>query len=613
MCGITGWVDLEKDLGPQYPVVEEMSRTLEKRGPDASGFWASSHALIAHRRLAIIDPAGGAQPMIRRRDGWNYVITYNGELYNTAELRKELENRGYRFLSSCDTEVLLVSYMEWGPDCVERLNGIYAFGIWDERASSLFLARDRFGVKPLFYALRGGSLIFASELKAMLAHPLVKPEVDAEGLAEVFALGPARTPGIGVFKNVSEVKPAHCLTFDPEGVHTRRYWQLDSRPHDDGPDVTRAKVRELVVDSIERQFVSDVPVCTFLSGGLDSSAITALAAKWFARTDVKVLHTYSIDYRDNEKYFTQSLFQPDADAPWVRRMSEAFGTRHHYTTVDTEQVVDALERATEARDLPGMADIDSSLWLFCKEVKKGATVALSGECADEVFGGYPWFHVERLMNSGTFPWSINFDVRKSVMSAGLIETIRPDEYAAARYAQTLAEVPRLPGESPVDERRRELFYLNFTWFMQTLLDRKDRMSMAHGLEVRVPYCDHRLVQYVWNIPWEIKMFKGREKGLLRSALEGILPDNVLYRKKSPYPKTHNPLYEKTVKERLVEVLNDPSSPILPLIDKNAILGMMKESSDTGKPFFGQLMAQPQLYAWLLQIDFWMRKYKVSLV
>lgn len=613
MCGITGWTDLKNDLSSQFPVVEEMSRTLEKRGPDASGAWTSPHALIAHRRLAIIDPAGGAQPMIRTRDGWNYVITYNGELYNTAELRKELENRGYRFLSSCDTEVLLVSYMEWGPACVDRLNGIYAFGIWDERASSLFLARDRFGVKPLFYALRGSSMIFASELKAMLAHPLVKPEVGTEGLAEVFSLSPARTPGIGVFRDVSELKPAHCLVFDPDGVHIRRYWQLESRPHEDGPDVTRARVRELVIDSIERQFVSDVPVCTFLSGGLDSSAITALAARWFARTDARVLHTYSIDYRDNDKYFTQSLFQPDSDAPWVRRMSEEFGTHHHYITVDTEQVADALERAVEARDLPGMADIDSSLWLFCKEVKKGATVALSGECADEVFGGYPWFHVERLMNSGTFPWSINSAVRKSVMSAGLIEAVKPEEYAAARYEETLAEVPRLPGESPLDERRRELFYLNFTWFMQTLLDRKDRMSMAHGLEVRVPYCDHRLVQYVWNIPWEIKMFKGREKGLLRSALEGILPDDVLYRKKSPYPKTHNPLYEKSVKERLMEVLSDPSSPILPLINRNAVFEMMTESSDTGKPWFGQLMAQPQLYAWLLQIDFWMRKYRVSLV
>jgi asparagine synthase (glutamine-hydrolysing) len=380
MCGITGWIDLESNLTSQYPILEAMSRTLQKRGPDASGVWFSPHALIGHRRLTVVDPAGGSQPMIRIAGGWKYVITYNGELYNTLDLRRELENRGHRFLSNSDTEVLLVSYMEWGGACVDHLNGIYAFGIWDEKNNSLFLARDRFGVKPLFYALRDSSLIFASELKAMLVHPMVKPEVGAEGLAEIFALGPARTPGAGVFKNVSELKPAHCLVFDTTGIHIRRYWQLESRQHADDPETTRSRVNELVVDSIERQFVSDVPVCTFLSGGLDSSAITALAARWFGKSS-RPLHTFSIDYKDNNEFFKSSLFQPDADAPWVKRMSEEFGTVHHYITVDTEEVADALEAAVEAKDLPGMADIDSSLWLFCREVKKEATVALSGECA----------------------------------------------------------------------------------------------------------------------------------------------------------------------------------------------------------------------------------------
>ena len=613
MCGITGWIDLKNDLTSQYPALEKMSATLQRRGPDASGAWISPHALIAHRRLTVVDPAGGSQPMIRSAGGWKYVITYNGELYNTMELRHELENRGHHFLSNSDTEVLLISYIEWDPACVDHLNGIYAYGIWSEKDSSLFLARDRFGVKPLFYTLRDSSLIFASELKALLAHPMVKPEVGIEGLAEIFALGPARTPGAGIFRNVSELKPAHYILFDSEGINIRRYWQLESRHHTDDLEVTRGTVKELVVDSIQRQFVSDVPVCTFLSGGLDSSAITALAARWFDKRAVKPLHTFSIDYRDNDKFFVPSLYQPDSDAPWVKRMSEEFGTTHHYITVDTDQVVDALEDAVEARDLPGMADIDSSLWLFCKEVKKEATVALSGECADEVFGGYPWFHHEKLMNAGTFPWSTDPGIRASIMSGDLVEAIRPAEYTAMRYAETLKEVPRLPGESPLEARRRELFYLNFTWFMQTLLDRKDRMSMANGLEVRVPYCDHRLVQYVWNIPWEKKMLDGREKGLLRKALEGVLPEDVLYRKKSPYPKTHNPAYEKAVKNRLSEVMHDPASPLLPLINRNTVNARLSEMSDIAKPWFGQLMAQPQLYAWLLQIDIWMRKYRVSLV
>ncbi len=380
MCGISGWIDLENDLSSGMPVIEAMSARLEKRGPDASGVWHSPHVLIGHRRLTVVDPAGGSQPMVRSAGGRDYVITYNGELYNTLELRAELESRGHRFLSNSDTEVLLVSYIEWGPACVDRLNGIYAFGIWSEKDSSLFLARDRFGVKPLFYALRGSSFIFASELKAMLAHPMVKPELGTEGLAEIFALGPARTPGAGVFRNVSELKPAHCMTFDCKGVHIHRYWQLESNPHADDFETTLGTVSRLVKDSIQRQFVSDVPVCTFLSGGLDSSAITALAAGWFGKNGGKPLHTLSIDYKDNHKFFSSSLFQPDSDAPWVKRMSEEFGTVHHYITVDTDQVADALEDAVEAKDLPGMADIDSSLWLFCREVKKEATVALSGEC-----------------------------------------------------------------------------------------------------------------------------------------------------------------------------------------------------------------------------------------
>jgi len=381
MCGIAGWIDMKEDISSQQYIVEGMSETLANRGPDASGSWASPHALIAHRRLTVVDPAGGGQPMIRERGGYKYVITYNGELYNTLDLRRELESRGHTFTSNSDTEVLLVSYIEWGPECVEYLNGIYAFGIWSEKDQSLFLARDRFGVKPLFYALRGSSLIFASELKALLVHPLVKPEVDAEGLAEVFSLGPSRTPGHGVFKDVWEVKPAYCILFNRDGMHVRKYWSLESCTHEDSFEETVEKLSVLVNDAIIRQLVADVPVCTFLSGGLDSSAITAIAAKSFKEERNLQLHTYSIDYVGNEKYFKPSSFQPNSDTPWVKRMSDELDTYHHYIRFDTPLLVESLVSAVEARDLPGMADVDSSLWLFCREVKKGATVALSGECA----------------------------------------------------------------------------------------------------------------------------------------------------------------------------------------------------------------------------------------
>ena len=613
MCGIAGWINIKDNITYEKEIIHRMTDKLLPRGPDATGYWYSTHALLGHQRLAIIDPSGGVQPMVEHKGDNTYVIIYNGELYNTEELRNELKSKGYLFRTTSDTEVLLKSFVEWGPGCSEKINGIYAFAVWDEKERSLFLCRDRFGVKPLFYAVRKDTFIFASELKSILAHPMVEPEVDNEGLAEVFALGPARTPGHGVFKNVYELKPAHYLTYNSAGIQTKRYWALESYPHTDSIEKTIDTLKELVVDSIERQLVSDVPVCTFLSGGLDSSAITAVSSNHFRHNMGIQLHTYSIDYIDNELYFKASNFQPNSDAPWVKLMSEKFNTFHHFVKFDTPQLVEALEYAVEARDLPGMADIDSSLWLFCREVRKNAKVALSGECADEIFGGYPWFHREEMLYSNTFPWSRDIETRLCILSGDLKEIIQAEKYIARRYEETLDEVPYLPGEKGLEKRRREMFYLNITWFMSNLLDRKDRMSMASGLEVRVPFCDHRLVQYVWNIPWEIKMYGGREKGILREALKGILPNEIIYRKKSPYPKTHNPSYEAMIVKKVLEIVNDSNSPIQPLIDKNVILNLVESKSDYGKPWFGQLMAKPQLLAYLVQVDIWLRKYNIRLV
>ncbi|MTV48684.1 asparagine synthase (glutamine-hydrolyzing) [Heliobacillus mobilis] len=612
MCGIVGWIDWEGDLSQRGPVLHSMVETLTHRGPDASGVWISPQALIGHRRLIVIDPVGGVQPMIRQAGDGKYVLAYNGELYNTAELREELKAKGHTFRSHSDTEVLLVAFIEWGEACVERFNGIYAFAVWNEAEQSLFLARDRMGVKPLFYAQRGSAFFFASELKALLAHPDIPAQLDAEGLAEIFALGPARTPGHGVLKGIAEVRPGCAMRIDRQGARTRQYWSLVSRPHQHDLEKTTATVRDLLLDAVERQLVSDVPVCTLLSGGLDSSALSAIAANYYRRNHLGTLHTYSVDYQDNERYFTPSDFQPNADAPWIQRMTEYLGTVHHPVVIDTPQLVEALKVSLRARDLPGMADVDSSLYLFCQEIKKGATVALSGECADEVFGGYPWFHREEALWADTFPWSRRLADRVSLLAPEIKEYIQPEAYVRRRYEETLAEVPRLPGEDREEARRREMFYLNINWFMANLLDRKDRMSMATGLEVRVPFCDHRLVEYVWNIPWSMKTCEGREKGILRRALQGILPEDVLWRKKSPYPKTHHPAYTSAVREELVQILDNPSSPLLKLIDVEKVRALTRaEAATTSLPWFGQLMGIPQLYAYLAQIDSWLREYRVT--
>jgi len=614
MCGITGWVEWKKDLTHFPSILEAMTETLAERGPDASGTWMTRHCAFGHRRLCVIDPENGAQPMYRTESDATYCIVYNGELYNTPELRRELETRGYSFRTNCDTEVLLVSYIEWKEQCVEKLNGIFAFAVWDDREQTLFMARDRVGVKPLFYSYKNGALLFGSEPKSLLIHPYVQPVLGPDGLAEIFAVGPARTPGHGIFRDLQELKPGHMLRFSPNGLSIQPYWKLEAREHPDDVDATAERIRELLIDTVKRQLISDVPVCTLLSGGLDSSALTALAARHYQERNLGALQTFSVDYKDNDKHFKATAFTPNPDAPWIKRMVETLGTDHDGVEFDTPELVESLKAAVDARDTPGMADIDGSLYLLCREIKKRATVALSGEAADEVFGGYPWFHREDALNANTFPWSLHLRSRIDILNPEFADWIKPEQYVAERYQEALDEVPFLPEErsDPHKRRMREMSYLNITRFMPTLLDRKDRMSMAVGLEVRVPYCDHRLIEYVWNIPWSIKTAGEREKGILRRALTGILPDDVLYRKKSPYPKTHNPSYLKAVRTWLLDILDDPSSPLRPYVNQDKLRALASSEQDQFNiPWFGQLMNLPQLFAYLCQVDYWLRKYRIQ--
>ncbi|ADL13338.1 asparagine synthase (glutamine-hydrolyzing) [Acetohalobium arabaticum] len=612
MCGIAGWIDWKVNMNQQRSIVEEMGKTLECRGPDEKGAWFTENVGFAHRRLIVIDPEGGKQPMIKKHQGNTYVITYNGELYNTQELRRRLKTKGYEFNSHSDTEVLLTSYIEWGEECVKHLNGIFAFGIWDQKRESLYLARDRIGVKPLFYTQQQDRLIFGSELKALLAHPDIEAEIDTDGLGQIFVMGPARTPGNGVFCGIDEVKPGHYLVYDRDGLRKCQYWNLESKQHTDTAEETVHRVRELFVDTVERQLVSDVPICTLLSGGLDSSAITAVASKALQEAGKGQLHTYSVDYEGNDEHFESNEFQPDADNVWVERVSNYLGTKHHSVILDNSRLAEMLPAGVTARDLPGMADIDTSLYLFSRAIKEDFTVAVSGECADEIFGGYPWYHREEALQADTFPWSRNLEDRVRLLDNNLAARIKPQEYMQAKYQQALEEVPRLPGEEGKNARMREMFYLNLTRWMPTLLDRKDRMSMLTGLEIRVPFCDHRLVEYVWNIPWSMKNYGGNRKGILREALKGILPEDVRLRPKNPYPKTFNPDYFAAVRDWLLEILDTPNAPLLELIDVAAVRKLTKADQDFDIPWFGQLMRLPQLFAYLIQVNTWLEEYNVSI-
>ncbi|HEU5198325.1 MAG TPA: asparagine synthase (glutamine-hydrolyzing) [Ktedonobacterales bacterium] len=608
MCGIAGWIDWKHDLTNQGPVVAQMMQTLCNRGPDAQGQWLTPHAALAHRRLIVLDPEGGGQPMTYQEGDRSYAITYNGEIYNFQELRRELEGYGHSFRTRSDTEVLLHSYAQWGEACVHHLNGIFAFGLWDEQKQQLLLARDHLGVKPLFYARRGSSLLFGSEVKTLLAHPLVKAEVDAAGLAEVLTF--VRIPGSGVYRDVQELRPGHLAVWSEQGLRVSRYWSLRSAPHTDDIPTTAEHIRALLEDAVKRQLVADVPVVTLLSGGLDSSGITSLAAREFQRAG-KTLHTYSIDFVESAEHFHSTPLHPSLDAPWVKRMTEHLGTEHHTILVDTPALVESLLAPLHAHDYPTAGQMTSSLYLLFKAMKQDATVALSGESADEVFGGYPWFHNEAILNAPTFPWLPAFlgpeNRAMAWLSADIARQVQPAEHIQQQYQQIMAEVPRLEGEDAHAARIREMFYMNLTCFLPFLLERKDRVSMATGFEVRVPFCDYRLVEYVWNIPWEMKTTDSIEKGILRRALTNVLPEDVRLRRKSAYPSAQNPAYEAATREWTLHILNDANAPILPLLNMD-VVRPMAESNVIGPPG----MAVVSLFELLIQLNEWLKTYQVTL-
>ena len=601
MCGISGMISMEVSDA----AVKKMLATMSRRGPDSQGIYRKEPAALLHTRLAIIDPRYGKQPMELSCAGERYVIVYNGEIYNTGELRRNLLHAGHQFHTRSDTEILLHAYAEYGAECVQHINGIFAFAVWEEKRKRLFLARDRIGVKPLFYKMHDGGLLFASEVKTILAYPTVKAELDADGARAMIMLGPGRLPGSGVLKGIWEVEPGCCGYYEDGKLMLSRYWKLQDREHTESFDQTGEQVRYLVTDAIKRQMISDVPIGTFLSGGLDSSIITAICAEEM-RSRGETLQTFSLDYLNNDRYFRSNAFQPESDNAYIVMMQQTFQTEHHWSILSAETVEQSLYEAAIARDLPGMADVDSSLLAFSGDIRKHVKVALSGECADEIFGGYPWYRDPKIRSTEGFPWAQNTQYRSSLLQPEL--RCGAESLVMDAYRKTCRESDILPGTSPEERRMKEMVNLNFQWFMQTLLDRKDRMSMYQGLEVRVPFCDYRIAEYLYGVPWEMKDWQGREKGLLRHAMKGLLPEKVLYRKKSPYPKTFDPKYEELVSGKLRQLLEE-SSPLWHMVQRSSVEGLL--TGEQPWPWYGQLMRRPQTMAYFLQLDHWMKYYHVD--
>lgn len=613
MCGFCGIVNFDKDISQDRHVIKEMFDTLSLRGPDEDGLFLDRHVNFGHKRLIVIDPENGSQPMSFSYQGNKYTIVYNGQIYNTKELKKILIDNGFDFEGHSDTEVLLKSYVHFGYELPKFLNGIFSFAIWDYKRKELFMCRDHFGIKPFFYTFTNNNFIFASEIKAILKHPDASSAVDDLGICELFGIGPSHTPGLTPFKEIFELKPGYFAVFDENGLKMEQYFSLETKPHEDSFDETCEKIKFYLEDSITRQLVSDVPLGMMLSGGLDSSIITAYASKHFENCK-DMFKTFSVDYVDNDINFKKSDFQPNSDKEFINLMIDRFGCNHTNIVLDTPELANALKQAMIARDMPGMADVDSSLYLFCREIKKDVSVVLSGECSDEIFAGYPWFFREDALSSNTFPWSIAITERQKLLNPNIASKICLKDYIDCRYQQALSEIEFLDSDSMETIEKRKISYLTLNWWMQTLLDRSDRMSMASGLEVRVPFCDHRLVQYMWNVPWEMKALNGREKGLLRYAMKDVLPREIVDRKKSPYPKTHNPNYLKAVKDILSNILNNPNAPIKSVLNEKYIKDILdSDGSAFTRPWFGQLMTGPQLMAYLCQVNMWLEEYRPKFI
>ena len=572
MCGITGWVAFGRDLRAEQAVVDAMTETMSCRGPDDRGTWVQRHVALGHRRLAIIDLPGGRQPMsVDTADG-AVAMVYSGEAYNFTELRRELVGRGHRFETDSDTEVVLHGYLEWGDAVAERLNGMYAFAVWDAREDKLVMIRDRMGIKPFYYYETPDGVLFGSEPKAILANPGAEHTVTLDGLRELFAF--IKTPGHAVWEGMREVEPGTVVTVTKRGLRTTRYWTLATREHPDTKADSIAHVRELLDDIVRRQLVADVPRCTLLSGGLDSSAMTAIAARQLGERGERV-RSFAVDFVGQTENFVPDELRATPDTPYVHDVAAESHTEHQDIVLDSDQLADPDVRAKviRARDIPmGMGDMDASLYLLFKAIRGHSTVALSGESADEVFGGYKQFFDPNARTAHTFPWLVRYERHfgddVGILTPELSRSLDVPGYIQSGYDTAVADIQRLDGESDFEWQMRKICYLHLTHFVRILLDRKDRASMAVGLEVRVPFCDHRLVEYVYNAPWSLKSFDGREKSLLREATKDVLPQSVVDRVKSPYPSTQDPRYMVNLQRNASEYLSQPGHPVFDIVSRD---------------------------------------------
>lgn len=591
MSGIAGIINFKKNLYSYKAynalLVGEMANSLSHRGPDDSGEWIGEHAAFSHKRLSVIDPDGGTQPMKKVVEGYEFVITYNGVLYNASDLRAELKKNGYEFTTTSDTEVLLYTYIHYGTKCARMLNGAYAFCIWDSMRQQVFVCRDRFGIKPFFYSTVGNTFIFASEIKALFKYPDLKAQIDSDGLCEIFTASPVKTQNNTVFKNIYELKPAHTMIINRSGTFINCYWQLQYKEHNDSYDDTVEKTKEILYDSIKRNLVSDVPVATLLSSDLTSDFITEVAKTELQEHNQK-LSTYSFNYV--------------CDGTNLNSLTGA-DTNHTNLLCENEDSIKYLYDSMYYKDLPAMCDCDSSLVYYFRQVKKNHTVLLSGIHSDYVFETNACFNENNTENATDSLQYFDLIPYKNILKQSIANTLNLSEYSKRKHEEIIDQIPTFDCNSEYEQQKRNS-YISINYFAANALERLDRMASASGLDIRFPVFDYRLTEYIFNTPGTIKGKDNTSHNILNQLSEIILPKDSLIYKKSPKQKINISYYQQEIKRILSDILNTPNEPINVFLDRQNTLKICWEHYNH---------STAHIMEYLIQVNYFLKRFNPSII
>lgn len=621
MCGIAGWI-----AGPKSALTEDtlesMLHALAHRGPDDQGAasfrsaGAGHHVFLGHRRLAIIDPEGARQPMCDSEAG--LALTFNGEIYNFRHLRDELGRSGYRFARDSDTEVLLRAYQHWGRDVVHHLRGMFAFAIWDARKERLFLARDRFGEKPLFLCEKGGGLYFASEIKALLRVPGISSAVSLEAVWDYLAYRYVPGPKT-LFTGIRKLIPGTTVTWERGKLLEERYWSAPDR----SPCGLQQPPRDAVAaflsrldEAVKLQMVSDVPFGAFLSGGIDSSTIVALMSR-----HNPMVKTFSVGF-DEAGY---------SELAYAAEVARHFGTQHHEIVVAYRDIIERLPQLVAYRDAPVSEPADIPIYLLAREAARSVKMVLTGEGSDELLGGYPKHIAEHFVRgyqllpryvrhrlieplTHALPYGLrriktavtNLNIEdhreRYVRWFGALNRSERDRLSSLRLNGTsLTDAPPFDADPRSSALRRILYFDQTSWLADNLLERGDRMTMAASIEARVPFLDHELAAFVSSLPDRYRIRGLCSKWILREAGRRLLPGRVLTRPKVGFRVPVNEWFRGEMRDYLLDHLQSGSSITRTYYREAVLDGILAEHLN------GRQNHEKLLWS-LLNLEVWHRQY-----